>query len=175
MCIVCTASNIPPPLQPKFTSLIGVGHPSPGCVVGLGVGHPQLKHRRHVILEHTWFKEKHPLESHAWTHATCGHHTAFCGVLKAAFLNLKPNCHQSLIMKMEIAVLTKQSLTLVSHTWIVNNSGFLHMSNSPSFCQKILTSLAACYIFSPKFKTACLPRRKEPDPRGSRHPTCDTS
>lgn len=109
------------------------------------------------------------------THATSGHHTAFCGALKAAFLNLKLNYHQSLIMKMEIPALMEQSMTLVSHTEIVNSSGFPHVRDSSSFQQEILTSLVACYILFPKFKAERLPSRKELDPRGSRYPTCDMS
>jgi len=91
------------------------------------------------------------------THTTCGHHIALCGVLKAAFLNLKLNHHWGLIMKMEITILTELSITLVSHTWVVNNSGFLYTRDSPDFYQKILTSLVACYIFFPKFKHSAFP------------------
>lgn len=97
----------------------------------------------------------------------------FLWTSESSILNLKPSYHESLIMKMKIAVLTEQSITLASQIL----SQLLWFPTQEELSQFLSEDLVARSIFFPKFKRLQLPSKKEPDPspRGSTYPTSNIS
>lgn len=74
----------------------------------------------HNDLFHSWTIIFSPC-NYTTTHTACSCHLwawySFLWTSESSILNLKPNYHESLIMKMKIAVLTEQSITLAFQIW----------------------------------------------------------